>query len=275
VAEDWPYTMFVRHPDLYMPFLEYEGKYADQDVQSLLKLFHEFNVPSGSKVLDLNCGIGRHSIPLAEKGYKIVGYDLSSFYLHKAMSYANNVIIKNNKPRFYQGEANIAGAVLAKNREQDFDAILILSNSVGYKTEDYDLQTLKSISKVANKNCILIIETENRDWRIKNFQPYINFQFRNLEVFEQWKFNLSTSFAEGKRRFYKSEDGKELRLLLDLDLTIRLYSLHEIKRALNATEWSFLKGYSTLRTLGPASYDSEHLVTVGQLSADTRFDHFS
>ena len=42
--------------------------------------FIEGSVPikSGSSILDLCCGEGRHSIELAKRGYKVTGQDLSS-----------------------------------------------------------------------------------------------------------------------------------------------------------------------------------------------------
>src|SRR5437762_2029352 len=34
-------------------------------------------LPPGSQILDLACGHGRHAIPLAERGYRVTGQDLS------------------------------------------------------------------------------------------------------------------------------------------------------------------------------------------------------
>ncbi|MCH7760930.1 class I SAM-dependent methyltransferase [candidate division TA06 bacterium] len=41
------------------------------------------NLPKGSRILDLCCGYGRHSIPLAKKGYEMTGFDLSKLFLEK------------------------------------------------------------------------------------------------------------------------------------------------------------------------------------------------
>jgi SAM-dependent methyltransferase len=262
--EHWTETLFVRHPELYLPFIQSEKLYANQDVEGLHRIFDEFNVGGGSRILDLNCGIGRHAIQLANAGSEIVGYDLSLYYLEEAQSYANSTLDRKSRIRFYQGESNIAGEVLSKNGERDFNAIIIMSNSIGYNTEDYDIQTFKSIFEVADKDCIIIIETENRDWRIRNFQPYINLQFQELEVFEQWKFDLLSSYAEGNARFYRNQKGLDLRLLLDLDLRLRLYSLHELRKLLIASGWNYVKSYGNLKTLESPSFGSEHIVTIGQ-----------
>lgn len=43
-------------------------------------------LPPGSKVLDLCCGMGRHSLALAEAGYEVTGVDLSEVLLREARS---------------------------------------------------------------------------------------------------------------------------------------------------------------------------------------------
>ncbi|MGB2885735.1 MAG: class I SAM-dependent methyltransferase, partial [Dehalococcoidia bacterium] len=41
-------------------------------------------VPQGSRVLDIGCGTGRHSVELAKRGYSVTGVDLSSGMLAQA-----------------------------------------------------------------------------------------------------------------------------------------------------------------------------------------------
>src|SRR2546422_6505853 len=43
-----------------------------------------FRSPQGSSILDLCCGHGRHAIPLAQRGYKVTGQDLSEVFLREA-----------------------------------------------------------------------------------------------------------------------------------------------------------------------------------------------
>ncbi len=53
----------------------------------------EINYDKAKKVLDIGCGTGRHSIELAKRGYKVLGFDLSEDQLSKAVekAKANNV----------------------------------------------------------------------------------------------------------------------------------------------------------------------------------------
>ncbi len=44
----------------------------------------ELKLPKGSEILDIGCGTGRHSVELAERGYKMTGVDISSGMLAQA-----------------------------------------------------------------------------------------------------------------------------------------------------------------------------------------------
>jgi len=62
---------------------------AAQDIDRLLAL--SGNDPR--RVLDLGCGPGRHTIPLAQKGLEVTGVDLSSFLLDEERENARAVLV--------------------------------------------------------------------------------------------------------------------------------------------------------------------------------------
>jgi hypothetical protein len=79
-------------------------------------------------------------------------------------------------------------------------------NSLGYSGVDEDTIMLQNLLTLSSKNgCILITQTENRDWRLKNFEPYIISDFGKYQVLEYWKFNLVDSTSEGIWRFYRKK----------------------------------------------------------------------
>jgi len=47
-------------------------------------LVEELSLPPGSAILDVGCGTGRHTVGLAERGYRMTGIDLSSGMLAQA-----------------------------------------------------------------------------------------------------------------------------------------------------------------------------------------------
>lgn len=264
-ANDWTYNLFVQHPHLFLPILENQKPKGELEATALERIFDEFDVPRRSKILDLSCGIGTHSINLAKKGYQVVGYDPSPLYIEKAKQTAIDEIAgAQSKIRFYQAESNRVAEVLLANAESDFHAMIVF-NSMGFVGESHDIQMLTNIFKLAAANCILVMETENRDWIIQNLQPQVKLDLENLEIHETWRFNLETSTAESRSNFYeKNTNGPSLRLVLDLNTSIRLYSLHELIRIINLAGWKYIKSLGDILTLEQTSSETPDIFTISQ-----------
>ena len=87
----WTHTLFVEHPELYLPFLEQAMERVEDEANALVSLLNEFGVPPNGRLLDAACGIGRHSVELARRGYSVTGVDLSPLFVEKARDYADEV----------------------------------------------------------------------------------------------------------------------------------------------------------------------------------------
>jgi SAM-dependent methyltransferase len=116
----------------------------------------------GADVLDAPCGYGRHSIPLARAGFRIVGADRSEKLLDEARRAA--------------GESEWPRWVRADHRdlpfeEASFDAVLNLFSSLGYRGEEGDRQTLAQFLRVLRPGGSLVVETMHRDRLMSIFQP--------------------------------------------------------------------------------------------------------
>jgi hypothetical protein len=165
--------------------------------------------------------------------------------------------------QLYEGKINHVAEVLSDKTEGNFNAIISMFNSLGYtKTED-DLKLFKDLLALAAPGGILVTETENRDWRIRNFLPYINYDFGKLQLYESWKFNLENSTAESISKYYEKDlTNNSLRLLLDIPTHMRLYSLHELKELLNKSGWIFQKSYGSIQILNSVTLDTPWIVTT-------------
>src|SRR5436190_18774056 len=60
------------------------------------KLIDHLQPPVGSKMLDVACGKGRHSLQLATKGFDVTGIDLSEDSIREALQYESETL------HFYQ-----------------------------------------------------------------------------------------------------------------------------------------------------------------------------
>jgi 2-polyprenyl-3-methyl-5-hydroxy-6-metoxy-1,4-benzoquinol methylase len=81
---DWPQQLFSKHGNLFLRLLQNKAESTRLEVDGLVRILEEFKAPKHSRILDVSCGIGRHSIPLAERGYNVLGLDLSPLFVAKA-----------------------------------------------------------------------------------------------------------------------------------------------------------------------------------------------
>ena len=54
------------------------------------KLIDILSPPPGSRILDIACGKGRHSLVLSEKGFEVTGIDISAYMISEASKLAND-----------------------------------------------------------------------------------------------------------------------------------------------------------------------------------------
>src|SRR5438034_5549126 len=109
--------------------------------------------PPRALVLDAGCGNGRHTVPLAEAGYRVVGLDRSPVMIGAARSAA----CAGERPRF------LVGSYTALPFEaQTFDAVLWLGTALGYEGEAGDRQALRELRRVLGPRRRLVIETLHR-----------------------------------------------------------------------------------------------------------------
>ena len=143
------------------------------------KLMEFIKLPVKSKILDLACGKGRHSINLNKIGYDVTGVDNSIESIRKASRYNS----KNLKFKVHD---------MRKPLGQKFDLIVNFFTSFGYFDDFNDnLKTLDSIKSSLNKDGLAVIDFLNIEY-VKN-----NLINENFEEIDGIKFHLSRSIKNG------------------------------------------------------------------------------
>ncbi len=202
---------------------------AIPSIEGLCKIFAKLGIPLGAKILDLMSGVGRFSVNLAKRGYEVVGIDMSPLFRRRALSWAKKEKLDDRNIRLYNGDSRRAVALLRRKGESGFKVITIMGTSIGYHGEREDARMLKDIHRVAARGCLLVIETVNRDFLVKNFEERgVAKMVDNVELHENRKLNLANSSMENVWTFYRKRRDS-LKVLAEIPLAHRVYSLHELK----------------------------------------------
>jgi SAM-dependent methyltransferase len=140
----------------------YLRAYADDgqgDAQALAAV-RLAGCPGGGDVLDVPCGFGRHSLPLARADYRVVGVDRSETLLGEAGRRAGG----ERWPKLVR--ADYRDLPFA---DESFDTALNLFTSLGYLGDEQDVKVLGEIRRVLRPGGRLVIETMHRDLLVRRF----------------------------------------------------------------------------------------------------------
>jgi SAM-dependent methyltransferase len=137
---------------------------AATEVDQLTKLL---KLQTPAKVLDLCCGLGRHSLELARRGFDVTGVDRTGVYLRRAQKQANS---EGLKIEFVQEDMR------QFCRPNSFDLTLNLFTSFGYfESPAEDRRVLVNVHKSLKPGGRLVMDLvgkeiiarvfRERDWR--------------------------------------------------------------------------------------------------------------
>ncbi len=241
MGKHWTEKLFIENASLFGARLEEMIEETSEEVEGLLNIFSEHHVKEKGKILDLACGMGRHSVQLAKKGYNTVGVDISPSYIKRAREYADEMGV-SDKAEFIIGDMKKVGELL-KDRKNSFDAAVNLFTSMGYWDEETDIQIFKQVIELTKLDGILVIHTVNRDYIIKNFQSRdITYGGKGMVTILERRLNLENSRLFNTWKYYREKD-KHLEHLSTIELDHRIYSLHELKKLVLESGWRFQISY--------------------------------
>jgi SAM-dependent methyltransferase len=256
----WTEKMFLEHGELFLKLLKRAEIRVLKEVEGLERIFSEMGIRAGDRVLDLCCGHGRHALRLTEKGFVVTGIDISPIAIEHAKELAENMKVRG-RVEFLVGDARNVLKLLEKNKG-DFGAVISMWTSLGYYDDKTDRGILKQLNSLVSSRGILIIEIANRDFLVKNFQPFGIIDLEDCELHEHRILNLEKSRMDLVWKFYHKK-GDELKHLTSIPLNHRLYSLHELIALLETTGWEYINSYGTW-DLQPVTQDTFMIRIVGR-----------
>nr|WP_246628309.1 class I SAM-dependent methyltransferase [Paenibacillus oenotherae] len=143
--------------------LVYKHRNWEQAEQEVQRMSGWLELRKNDKVLDIGCGMGRHSLALAELGYEVTGIDLSEELLQEARRHNEDGRIKE----LIRGD--MRELPFAEGR---FDATVNLFTSFGYFEQENDnKRVLMEIRRVLREGGRFLIDFLNPVYVEHNLVP--------------------------------------------------------------------------------------------------------
>ena len=177
-------------------------------------IIRKMNLKPGRKFLDCPCGIGRIALPLARKGVRVTGVDITPSYLEELESRAKRAGLKIKC--LHRDMRRI-------DFKEQFDAVANLWTSFGFfEKESENLLVLKKAFQALKPGGKFVLHLINRDWVIANYRSRGWFDCGGIRVLENNEFDFTRSVSNADWHMIK--DGQEN----VYKTNIRMYSCHEL-----------------------------------------------
>jgi len=189
-------------------------------------------ITPGSKLLDLCCGQGRHSLEFARRGYKVTGVDRTKRYLEKAKKEAAR---ENLSVEFIEDD------MTDFKRKIYFNAIITMYTSFGYFEEHNDnMKVLYNSYSSLKKKGLLLIDVVGKEILQRKFTERESFELDGITYIEERKVINNWSRIENRWIMLKDNLQKEFKL------SHWIYSENELKKMLSNAGFSSVKIFGDL-----------------------------
>ncbi|WP_409341756.1 class I SAM-dependent methyltransferase [Paenibacillus sp. MBLB4367] len=233
---------------------DYLNVYKHRDLECAMsevrKMIGWLDLPAGASVFDLCCGMGRHSLALAEAGYRVTGMDLSEAMLQEAALHDTE-----QKVRWVRGDMRDVPL------DETFDAVVNLFTSFGYfEDERENTRVLHEIDRLLDDGGRFIIDFLNAAYIERHLVPFTRREDGNLLIEE----SRSIEGGSVRKLIVVREEGMAERRYME---QVRLYSLSDFQRMLDATSLRIDSMYGTPDGTPYSKADSKRLIMVGTKKA--------
>lgn len=170
---------------------------------------------SGSSLVDICCGIGRHSVPLARRGVRVYGVDLTARYLERAADRSEGLPLRLRR-------ADMRDTGLP---DDAFDGVLNWWTSFGYFADEAEnARALAEWSRLLRPGGRLLMLLINRDGLMTNFRPRSGrIDESGWALIEDAELDYRSGRVENRWTWISPEGERHER-----HLSLRLYALHEL-----------------------------------------------
>jgi len=167
------------------------------------------DIRTGSKVLDVACGAGRHSLQLAKRGFHVTGFDLSEFLINEAKKSQKEAKENNLKMNF------LIKDMRKFNFRNSFDLALNIFTSFGYFDNDEEnFHVIKNVSSSLKKGGYFVFDFINSEFIKNNIVPRSRNKLGGITVIQKRK--IENGFIVKDIEVYKGSKVRHFNEILKL-----------------------------------------------------------
>ena len=215
---------------------------AGEEVQKIIELA---GLEKG-KILDIPCGVGRHSKELHQHGFEVVGVDKTSSYVKEARkNFSDDMEFVNQDMKDFR-------------RAGEFDAVINWWNSFGYfENKEDDLKMLENIFDSLKDGGILAMDVWGKEIAAK--RDFGHNWSKSGELYNMEKTRVKDSWKKAETTWIKIEDGEKVEYTWEQ----RLYAASELEQALKHAGFSTVEFYGNLEG-DDYDEDADRMIVVAE-----------
>lgn len=202
----------VFDPELYLYF--YEDSISEAAtlrqchfIKNVLKL------KTGTKILDVACGHGRHAAIFSREGNDVTGIDSNSSFIKLAKNHFSS---GHQNPEYYCMDMREV------NFSDKFELALLLFSSFGYYSDEENEQILAAISKSLKLGGYFCLDVMNKDNKISTLPANTILEKEHNMMVDQASYNSLSKRIETKRIYIKDN------IVTRCQYSIRVYNFTEL-----------------------------------------------
>lgn len=232
----------------------------EEDAKRIVTLlFKNIKLYKGSKVLDLACGNGRHSVLFAKRGYNVTGIDLSEFLIKQAK--------KKLKEEYRKYSCNLRFEIRDMrniNHVKEFDLVVNIFSSFGYfKTNNDNEQVIHSVSRSLKPCGYFLLDFLNNYYLAKNIVHYDIKRGRGKIIIQVRE--ICNGFVQKDILIFRNDPSKgKYPIFNRFREKIRLYSVKDFIRMFSKHKLKILEKFGDYSGSPFNTRKSERLIILAQ-----------
>jgi len=227
-------------------FVERRWSDAPAEVEQLVSLL---GLELEAHILDLCCGVGRHSLELARRGFKVTGVDRTQPYLDRASRQAEAEgleveFVQSDMRTFYRPDA--------------FDAVVNMFTSFGYfEDPEDDRQVAMNMHRSLKSGGVFLIDMMGKEILARIFSERDWYEEDGVLILQERKITQNWGWMESRWIIFADDNRTEL------NLSHRVYSAVELISLLTECGFTQVDAYGSLEG---SAYDhlARRLVVVAR-----------